>query len=363
MPRTQAKRSAVTQAAEKRLAELHRSFGRWLSREDAYSDVVISSRVRLARNLQGVPFPRRATREEMSSVVEKVRGACLKSSGLRAATFMAVDELSDVDRKLLVERRLVSPQFIEESWPRLLVVDDTESISIMVNEEDHLRIQCLEGSLSIDEAWKRSSRVDDELSDALDFGYSDQFGYLTACPTNTGTGLRVSLFVHAPALSMKQQMKTFIDDLPEMTVRGFYGEGTEAVGSIFQVSNQLTLGKTEESLIETMNEVAGTLVEAERQARKELLEEDRVRLEDLVFRAYGILKYARVLTSLESMNLLATLRFGLELGILDDLDRLTLNRLMVLVQQGHLQKLRRERLNAQTRDEVRAEFVRDCLQL
>jgi len=231
----------------------------------------------------------------------------------------------------------------------------------MVNEEDHLRMQCIEGGLKINQAWKKIRSVDDELEENLNFSYSRKFGYLTACPTNLGTGLRVSIFVHLPALSMQGKINSVMETLPtsEIAVRGFYGEGTESIGNIFQISNQLTLGRTEESVVQRITATAKELIEIERKARYELLEKDSIKLEDSVFRALGILKNARIISSLESMDLLSTLRLGRELEFIKDFSRLAINQLMVLVQPAHL--LYDEDLSAQERDIIRAEFIRENL--
>ena len=212
------------------------NFGNWLTTEDEFSDVVISSRVRLARNVKGYPFPNRGTKEELTKLLKKVRNACTNCSCLTNAEFISMNKLSQLDRKYFVERRLVSPQLIESSKPSLVVVGFRENLSVMVNEEDHLRIQCLESGLSINRAWSCITNLDDELEKNLKFSYSNKFGYLTACPTNIGTGLRVSIFVHMPAVEMQQKINSIIKELPtsEIAVRGFYGEGSDAIGSIFK---------------------------------------------------------------------------------------------------------------------------------
>lgn len=338
-------------------------FGRWLTHEDEYSDIIISSRIRLARNLKGFPFPNKFSREDAQKILKKVRSACTKCRSLKKARFYDIDKLSEWDRKYFVERRLASPQLIQDSAQSLLVIGSNESLSIMVNEEDHLRIQSIEAGLGIHEAWRTISAVDDELEEHLVFSYSNKFGYLTACPTNLGTGLRVSIFVHLPSLTLKEKISTVINELPtsEIAVRGFYGEGSDSVGNIFQISNQLTLGRTEDNVIERMLSVALKIIDWERQARTELQKSDKVKLEDTVFRAIGILKNARIITSMESMNLLSNVRLGCELGLLKNIDRLTLNQLMVLIQPAHLQKLFDKKLPPQERDMARANFIRQNL--
>lgn len=340
-------------------------FGTWLMTEDEYSDIVISCRIRLARNLKGHAFPNRATSESLIEVREKVKKACAASLSLDDSTTYDMQSLSEVDKKYLVERRLASPQLIDNDRPALLVTDRHECLSIMVNEEDHLRLQCLEAGLGIDEAWRIISTLDDELEDSLEYSYSNKFGYLTACPTNIGTGLRISVFVHVPALALMGRITQVINDLPtsEIAVRGFYGEGTESVGDIFQISNQLTLGRTEKNGIARMTKIAQEISDIERKAREDLFVNDPLRLEDCVFRAAGILTNARILTSLESMKLLSAIRLGVELGLIKGLNRVDLNRLMILIQPAHLQKIYGKKLSSDERDVARADFIKQNLQI
>lgn len=338
-------------------------FANWLTTEDEYSDTILSSRVRLARNLKGYRFPHRASNAELESVIAKVSVACGKCGSLENAAFVDIQKLSDLKCKYFVERRLASPQLIENHLPSLLVLSEQEDLSIMVNEEDHLRLQCIEAGLGISAGWEKITKLDDELEENLELSYSKRFGYLTSCPTNIGTGLRVSVFVHLPGLSLDGKIETVLEQLPdsEIAVRGFYGEGTESIGNIYQISNQPTLGRTETSVIERITQTALKLVELERGARERLFENDRIRLEDAVFRAIGVLKNARIISSLESMNLLSTLRFGCELGMLKDISRLTISQLIVIVQPGHLQRIYQRKLKPKERDELRAEFIRQNL--
>jgi protein arginine kinase len=338
-------------------------FGGWLKSEDEFSDVIISSRIRLARNLEGFPFPNRAKADALNEVAQKVKPACRKTSLLDNANFLEINGLSEIESRYLVERRLASPQFVASKKPAMLVVAKEESLSIMVNEEDHLRMQVLEAGLGIQNAWRLISTLDDELEDELAFSFSSQFGYLTACPTNIGTGLRVSIFVHLPALTLTEKISKVLDDLPtsEIAVRGFYGEGTDSVGNIFQISNQLTLGLTEKKVINRMVDVSQKFVEMERVARTELSNSKRIKLEDAVHRALGLSRSARLLSSLEAMNLISSLRLGVETGLITDISRQALNQLMILVQPAHLQKVAGKELQSDERDVFRANFVRDYL--
>ncbi|RMD92781.1 MAG: protein arginine kinase [Calditrichaeota bacterium] len=337
----------------------------WLTREDDFSDVIISSRIRLARNIKGYCFPDRAEDQELEEIVHKVKEATKKCPSLKNALYVELSDLTEWDKRFIFERRLASPQFVEREQPALLVIDRDENLSIMVNEEDHLRMQSIAPGLGIREAWSRISNVDDELEEHLEYSFSDQFGYLTACPTNTGTGMRVSIFIHLPALAMLDEIKSVIKQLPisEIAVRGFYGEGTEPLGSIFQVSNQLTLGRTEMGIIERLEKIAQKLVELERQAREKLLKNDPLKVKDTVFRAVGTIKYAQIMDSIECLNLLSALRLGVDLKLIKNIKRITLNQLIVLSQPAHLQWLHKDTLSPRERDERRAEFVRKFLQL
>jgi len=339
------------------------NFASWLTSEDNYSDAILSSRVRLARNLKGYRFPHRASNVELKTVMNRVSSACEKCPSLEKARSLDIQNLSDLECKYFVERRLASPQLIENNLPSLLILSEPEDLSLMVNEEDHLRLQCIEAGLGINAGWKKITKLDDELEGNLELSYSKKFGYLTSCLTNIGTGLRVSVFVHLPGLSLEDKIDNVLERLPdsEIAVRGFYGEGTESIGNIYQISNQPTLGRTETSIIERITQTALQLVELERGARERLLDNNRTKLEDAVFRAIGVLKNARIISSLESMNLLSTLRFGCELGMLKDISRLTISQLIVLVQPGHLQRIYQRPLKPSERDVLRAEFIRQNL--
>jgi len=347
------------------LDQLLHTLPRWLEGHGNESDVIISSRIRLARNLANYPFASRATREEFSEILDAVFNPFHQGRLLAGALTLRLEELEEMERQFLLERRLISPYLIERRHPSGLVVGPGELLSVMINEEDHLRIQSIQSGLAIHEAWKAIRRLDDELSNVLDYAYSDHFGYLTACPTNTGTGMRVSLFVHLPALAMVGKIEELFRSLipEEMTVRGFYGEGTEAIGNVFQISNRLTLGRTEEGILHRLEFVGRKCIEQEREARRKLLEESRVQLEDKVFRARAILMQARLLSSLEFMNLLSGVRLGCDLGLFDGLERRVLNEVMILAQPAHLQKLEGRPLSTEDRDVRRASLVQQRLRL
>jgi protein arginine kinase len=333
----------------------------WLEGQGKDADVVISSRIRLARNLSRFPFPSAANAPQLDKVIEEVQEAVDNVRVLHDASCMDMQELDDLDRKLLVERRLISPLFADSRHPAMVVVGDDELLSVMVNEEDHLRIQSIQPGFGARESWRLSSQLDDALAENLDYAFSDKYGYLTSCPTNTGCGLRVSIFIHLPALTMTGRAEEVMRDLApnEIAIRGFYGEGTEVIGNIFQISNQLTLGLPETEIISRVEEIGKYVLDLERQSRERLWREQRILLEDQVCRALGILQNARVLSSVEFLTLWSALRLGLDLEIINGMSRHHLNELMMTTQPAHLQKQHQELQDVESRDVMRAMMVRD----
>jgi len=337
----------------------------WLDGSGQDADIILSCRIRLARNLSSIPFPNRASREDLLRIRELIREAQAQSPSLEDSFYLEMETLSRLDKQMLAERRLISPVFAESKRPSAAIISRDEKISIMINEEDHLRIQSLQSGLNMEAAWEAIRNVDEELGRVLNYAFSDRFGYLTACPTNTGTGMRVSIFIHLPALRMTRELEKILSgNTPTgITVRGFYGEGSDVLGNIFQLSNQLTLGWTERRIMEDLNRVAREVLGREQEAREKLLREDRIQIEDRVFRACGILSQARILNSVEFINLLSALILGVDLGLLKGIDRKVLNELMVITQPAHIQKIHGRRLSPKQRDILRAELVRKRLGL
>lgn len=341
---------------------------KWLEGTGPHSDIVISSRVRLARNLEEFPFPQLMNESQAQAVLAKVTEVLAKldvQEMIGCLEVAAMRELPALDRQVLVEKHLVSPfQAQNTAVGRGMAVRPDEAVSIMINEEDHLRIQCLLSGLQVQEAWLLATAVDDALEKHLDFAFDEQWGYLTACPTNVGTGLRASVMLHLPGLVMVQQAQRVLAALHQigLAVRGMYGEGTQAIGNIFQISNQITMGPKEEELVGNLEAVVKTVVEQEYTARRTLLHQARLALEDRTWRALGLLTQARVMTSQEAMTLLSDLRLGVDLGILPQIELRTLNELIVLTRPGYLQKLEGAELPAPARDVKRAEIIRGKLQ-
>jgi len=264
-----------------------------------------------------------------------------------------------------VERHLMSIEHTQKTEHKALLVDDEEIIAVMINEEDHLRIQLMQSGFNLFESWEIINRLDDSLSGLLDYAYLDDFGYLTACPTNTGTGMRGSVMLHLPALVMSRQIERVLAAIAKLsfTTRGLYGEGTQASGNFFQISNQVSLGHGESEIIENINGLIRQIIEQETQARQILLSKNKEVLEDRVNRSLGILKSARIITSQETIELLSMLRLGCDLGMIKDIDRRTINELFIITQPAHLQKLENKKLSSDERDVKRAELIRKKLNL
>ncbi|MCL4441838.1 MAG: protein arginine kinase [Firmicutes bacterium] len=341
-------------------------YSKWLDASGPESDVIISSRVRLARNLVGNPFPHLLGPENADKILYALQTA-IHQKGMQETVgkleICRMTELSPTERQILVEKHLISPDLLEQPEKRGVVLRDDEVISIMVNEEDHLRIQCLLPGLQLKECWDLANAVDDGLEQTLDFAFAEEQGYLTSCPTNVGTGLRASVMLHLPALVLTQQINAVLIALSKLglTVRGLYGEGTQATGNLFQVSNQVTLGLTEEEIIDNLIMVAMQLVTQERTARRALYKDQQHQIEDRVWRAYGLLKYARTMASSDAMALLSDLRLGVDLGIIPDIPAGLIMELIIMTRPAFLNKLKGTELNPYQRDIYRATLIRERL--
>ena len=339
-------------------------YSKWLDASGPESDVIISSRVRIARNLVGYPFPHLLGYDNADKILYAVQSA-IESAAIKETVgeleLSRMTELSPTERQILVEKHLISPDMLEHPEKRGVILSADEVIDIMINEEDHLRIQCLLPGLQLKECWDLANKVDDGMEQILDFAFAEEMGYLTSCPTNVGTGLRASVMLHLPALVMTQQINSILITLSKLglTVRGLYGEGTQATGNLFQVSNQVTLGLTEDEIIDNLIMVARQLVTQERTARLALYKEQQYQIEDRVWRAYGLLKYARSITSTDTMNLLSDLRLGVDLNIIPNIPRGLIMELIVMTRPAFLNKLKGEDLNSAQRDIFRATLIRE----
>ena len=336
----------------------------WMKGDGPESDIVLSSRVRLARNLAGVPFPGAAQDEQLKQVMESARKAGTDNEILQGAEFVRLAELPLLERQLLLEKHLISPQQTQNVKYKAVVVRGDESISIMINEEDHFRIQALFPGLQPLEAWRWCSQADDAFAQRLEYAISPEIGYLTACPTNVGTGMRASIMMHMPALVMTDQMKRVVSAVAQfgLTVRGIYGEGTDVSGNIFQISNQVTLGQTEEEIIQHLLDVTRQIISQERAAREHVLKQNKDVLEDRVFRSYGVLTNARLISTQEAMKLLSDVRLGIDMQLLHGLEPRILQELLVMIRPAHLQQLMGQQLDAPHRDAYRASLIRERMQ-
>jgi protein arginine kinase len=334
--------------------------GEWLSGKGPESDVVMSTRIRLARNVSEFPFLTRIEERQKSELERFLRDKLQKASLGDEVLYKNLNETSPIDRICLVERHLISRDHASGEGGRGVALVENETLSVMVNEEDHLRVQVLRSGFQPDVAWQHISKVDRALEDELNFSFSPQFGYLTACPTNVGTGMRVSVMLHLPALVMTKHIEKVFHAVTKinLAVRGFYGEGTQASGDFYQISNQVTLGKSEEDVLKIMADHVPQIVAYERNTREKLVSENRPGLEDRVWRAYGLLDRARLITSEETMDYLSAVRMGVNLGLIDKIPIQTVNELFILTQPAHLQKLNGRELETPERDELRATFIR-----
>jgi protein arginine kinase len=337
-------------------------FGSWLSDIDKNSDIVISSRIRLARNIEGVPFPNRAGEEKLKEIREEIKCKALLLAYFNEAIVLDMETLSSLDKQLLRERHVISMELAKANWSSLLLNKD-EYLSLMINEEDHIRLCILAGGMKLEATWELIEKVENELSNVLNFAVSPELGYLTACPTNVGTGMRASLMLHLIGLTISRQIHRIIPDMTKLgvTIRGIYGEGTEALGELFQISNQVTLGRKEEEFVEQVISVGQQLVTFEREIRENLFKQQRTKIEDKIYRAYSIFKNARIISSKEAMELLSFIRLGVSLGLIKDISLPSLNQLLILVQPAHIQLFVGSILNVPQRDVKRATIIHEYL--
>ncbi len=328
-------------------------------------DVAISSRVRLARNLEAYPFTTRMSRTQGAEILEKVKTALFDDTTISGfeLSYLEMQSLRPLDRQLLVEKHLISPEFAEGNINRAAIVSKDGRISIMVNEEDHLRLQCIYAGMKLDEAWRLCSSLESSLDRKLGFAFDKSYGYLTCCPTNIGTGIRASVMLHLPALSMTGYIKGILETCGKIgvAVRGLYGENSEAEGNMFQISNQVTLGQTEEEIIAGISNITAQISEQEKMLRMELYRQNPVRFEDRIFRSLGLLQNARLITSEESLKLMSDVRLGMIMGLLHGMELEDINELTLMIQPAYLQKIYGELLKPDERDQKRAELIRKKL--
>jgi protein arginine kinase len=334
-------------------------------RKGPHDRIVMSSRVRLARNIRDAAFPGWAKKPERVRVLDLIRPAIESLADMKDSFSDAMDSLSTLDKQILVERHLISREHAAKSAGSGLVLNRDESLCVMINEEDHLRMQALRPGLQLRQAWSAIDQADSVLEKKLDYAFNPELGYLTACPTNLGTGIRVSAMLHLPGLVLAEQINPIIQSVNKLglAVRGLYGEGTEALGNVFQVSNQMTLGESEGQIVERLEKVLAQIIEHEENARATLLEKKPKMVFNHIGRAYGILANAHSISSKETMNLLSLMRLGVDVGLFPGVERGLVDELFIMTQPAHLQKQHSEKLSAEERDLLRADMVRERLRI
>lgn len=334
---------------------------KWLESKGDEEDVVVSTRLRVARNIAKYRFPNFIDCKESEQITQEVLSVMKDSKEIYE--FYRTKDLSEVERNMFVEEHLISPSLAEtEDYGSFLLRQD-EKATIMINEEDHLRIQVILPGLDIEKSWEMTSEIDDILEGKIDYAFHEQFGYLTSCPTNAGTGLRASVMVHLPSLTMTGQVNTVMEGLRKigLTVRGLYGEGSKALGNLFQISNQTTIGENEEDIIKKLNKVVYQIVSRERNTREYILGNKGINLKDKVFRSLGILHYSRLMTSTEAINHLSNIKLGSDIGIIENINSKDILKLMIETQPASLQKKIGKELCKEERDIARAEKIREKL--
>ena len=339
--------------------------GEWLRGEGPHHQVVISSRVRFARNLRDRAFPGWAKKAERLAILDLIKPRVEELTEMQDSFSEGLQDLSSLEKQVLVERHLISREHAAKGAGSAIVMNRRQTLSIMINEEDHLRMQSIRSGLQLKQAFKLVDKIDSALEGKLHFAYDQRLGYLTACPTNVGTGLRASAMLHLPGLVLSELINQVIQAVSKigLAVRGLYGEGTEAMGNLFQISNQTTLGEKEDEIINRLSKVIETIIEKEHDARQVLLQKKSNTLWDQVGRAYGVLTYAHAMSSKEALNLLSILKLGVDLGAFSEDRRVSIDQLFIDTQPAHLQKTSDRKLNAEQRDHLRAEIIRERLKL
>ena len=334
----------------------------WMREAGPENDIVLSTRIRLARNFKDEIFPIIADEKDLQKITNYFKENYHNQSfgSYKNLSLIDISHLSHIEKRVLVEKHLISP-YLANARSAAVLVSENEQVSIMINEEDHIRMQLYFPGLQLTTALEEAFKFDDWLEENIDFAFDEEKGYLTSCPTNVGTGMRASVMIHLPALVLTKRIKQMVPAINQLgfVVRGIYGEGSEALGNIFQVSNQITLGKSEEDIVADLQGIVGKLVEQERIARRQLIERSNTRIEDQIFRSYGILKHSRIIESSEAASRLSNVRLGIDLGIIEDISHSILTELMVLTQPGFLQHYAKKVLTAGERDILRATLIRE----
>jgi len=335
----------------------------WLESRGNSAEIAISSRIRVARNLRKIPFPQKASRQEQKESFEKIKAVVEEIAYFKGAAILDLQQFDRVDRQFLMERHLISYEHSRGNGVRGLVIGDKELLSLMINEEDHVRLQGMQPGLQLEQVWDILRRIDEEMHKRLDYAFSSEVGYLTACPTNTGTGMRASVLMHLPALVMNEEINKVLQALNKigMVARGLYGEGTKVMGDLFQISNQVTLGPNEEGIIDNLERIVKQVIDYEIKGRNVLFKENKGKVMDGIYRAYGVLVNARQVSFAETMEFLSKVRLGVYFNLELNTELDTLNELMILTQPAHVQESVGKELSPSRRDFIRAEMIREKL--
>ncbi len=346
-----------------KLSTLFSGSGEWARNDGPHHQIVISSRIRLARNLKGHPFPGWGTKNDRLQALELIKPEVESLQEMGDSCSVYLQDLSQLEKQILVERHLISREHAAKGVGSAVVVNRRQTLSIMINEEDHLRMQVIRSGLQLKNAFKLVDKVDSALEARVDYAFHPELGYLTACPSNVGTGMRASAMIHLPGLVLSDQINPVIQAVNKigLAVRGLYGEGTEAMGNLFQISNQITLGEREEEIITQLNKVIERIIGHEQNARQTLLQKKPETVLDHIGRAYGILSHAYSMTSKEALNLLSFLKLGVDLGLFPAEGQVTIDELFILTQPAHLQRTSEKKLAPEERDALRADIIRDRL--
>lgn len=339
----------------------------WMQKDGPDNDIVLSSRIRLARNCAQTSFPISGDQEKLAEIRDFFQTEYEHATfqDYEDLEFVQISDLTSIERRVLVEKHLISPHLAKRSEVAAVLISRNEQVSVMINEEDHIRMQLYFPGLQLTNALEKAFEFDDWIEEKINYAFDETKGYLTSCPTNVGTGMRASVMMHLPALVLTQQISRMVPAINQLglVVRGIYGEGSEAQGNIFQISNQITLGKSEEDIVEDLQSVVQQLIEHERRARNNIMEQSSKRLEDRIYRSFGTLAYSRIIESKETAACLSNVRLGIDLGVIKNVSRNILNELMVLTQPGFLQHYAEKTLTANERDVLRASLIRERLQL
>ncbi len=334
---------------------------KWMDDSGTEKDIVVSSRIRYARNLKKHKFPIILDKKESDEIFRKI-SEIIESKDIYSKKFFhfKTSNIPNLEKKMLIERHIISPALIKNQGISGFIMSNDEKISIMINEEDHLRLQVLSSGLNLKECLKKADELDSILDEKLEYAYHKQFGYITACPTNLGTGIRASSMIHLPGLVMTGRLERLLNTISKfgISVRGVYGEGSKSLGNLFQISNQTTLGNDEKTIVEKVEKIAMQIVNKEKEARQYLLDENKIEIEDRVYRSYGVLTNAKIISTDEAVKLLSLVKLGVDLDLIENYNKINFNKLFIEIQSMNIQYEAREELNERERDIKRAEIIK-----